>query len=191
MDEMYSLWDSLLMKLTIHQELFLILLVEEMVTRICSPSVMDIKIDTYRESTTMWLEHILATDEWTTAIKRGKLSYSSILSMCLKSPNHWTIYLASRIIGTPSCKEAKAIYSERVAKAVAEQAGPLHSIITTISLENLDQLLPSERAWLNTKEGLQEQDKASQASKDSVLNTENGGWQVWRGTWVPRPIGTV
>lgn len=192
MDGMYSLWDSLLKKLAIHQELFLTLLANEMAVRICLPSVMDIKIDTYRESITMWLEHILSKTEWTTAVKRGKLSYSAILSTCLKNPNHWTIYLASSIIDTPGCKEAKAIYNERVTKAVALQAEPmLPTVPRTISTENLDQLLPSQRAWLNTEEGLQEQARASQSSEHPVLNSEVGGWQTWRGTWIPRPIGMV
>lgn len=190
MDEVFSSWDSLLKLFATRQELFLALLADEMVIRITSPSVMDIKIDTYRESIAMWLIHICASQEWISIIKRAKLSYSSILSTCLQNPNHWTALIASSIIDTPGCKEAKAIYRERIASLVTQQAEPSHAIIKTISIENLDQLLPSQRAWLNSDEGLQEQARFSRELEESAFSPGVGGWQSWKGTWIPKPLST-
>lgn len=145
---------------------------------------MDIRIDIYRESIAIWLVHILATREWAPAVKRAKVNYSTILSTCLQNPNHWTIYLASSILDAPGCREAKAIYKERVSQAAAQQATPLHATIRTISIDNLDGLLPSPRAWLDTAEGIDELAKVPQvvALEDPSPNPEVGGWPNGKGT---------
>lgn len=190
MDNTFSMWDSLLKKLTAHQEQFLIILVDEMAIQISSPSTMDTRIDPHREAITMWLEHICSAKDWAAAVKRGKLSYSALLSTCLQNPNHWTIHLASSIINTPGCKEAKAIYKDRVAGAVADQAHLVRSVARTSFIESPDRLQSSERACGEVQP--QENWELSRPMlRNSLEDSEIGGWHKWKGTWVSKPIGMI
>lgn len=190
MEEVFSWWDVLLKQLTLHQKLFLTLLIDEMLIHLIAPSTMDVKIDTYREAVTMWLVHISTTKGWAASAKRGKLNEDSILSTCLQNPNHWTIHLASAVIHDPSRMKYKEIYGERVAKAAAEMVNTHDHITCSISVENLDLLLPSQRAWLETDEGLSEQ--ATRLGKPITSEDDpEVGWEKWKGAWISKPIGMI
>lgn len=192
MDEVFSIWDSLLKNLASRQNQFLTIFADEMVIPIISPSFMDVTIDTYREAVTMWLIHFYTAKEWSATIKRGKLDDHSVLSTCLQNPNHWTLKLAHAIIESPGRKAAQETYGERVRRAVVEQSSSKEPMIKTISVENLDRLLPSQRAWLETEEGLEEQAKTWQMNAGFPRDdAEVGGWEKWQGGWISKPIGMV
>ena len=160
MNEVFSLWDSLLKKLTSHQSRFLAMLTDEMLVHLISPSMLDTSIDTYREAITMWLEHIYTTRGWWAAIKRMKLNDSIIMETCLQNPSHWTLHLASTIIESSSHKITKEVYEDRVTKAIEYLKSKSETpIVRSISIENLDRLLPSQREWLDSDEGLAEKSK--------------------------------
>ena len=157
MDEVFSSWDSLLRKLTSHQPRFLTMLTDEMLVHLISPSMLDITIDNYREAIAMWLEQIYTTKGWASAIKRGKLDENVIMETCLQNPNHWTVRLARKIIESSSHKIAKEIYADRVTKATEYLKSKSETpTARSISIENFDRLLPSQRKWLDSDEGLAE-----------------------------------
>ena len=192
MDEVFSVWDDLLKSLASRQTQFLTIFTDEMVLHIISPSFMDVMIDTYREAVTMWLVHIYTTEEWAATIELVKLDDHSVLSTCLQNPNHWTLELATAIIDSPHHKEAQEIYGERVRRAIANQSLSKNAIIKTISVEDLDYLLPSQRTWLETEEGLEEQAKTPEINAGvSGDDTEVGGWEKWKRGWISKPIGVV
>ncbi len=157
MDEVFPLWESLLKKLTSHQSHFLIMLTDEMLVRLISPSMLDVTIDSFREAIAMWLERICTTKGWVPATKRGKLDDSVIMETCLQNPNHWTVRLAVTMIESSDHKVAKEVYVDRVSKAADDlNTKPKVPIVRSISIENLDRLLPSQRKWLESEEGLAE-----------------------------------
>lgn len=192
MDEVFPIWNSLLKLLSSQQERFLALLVDEMAISIISPSLMDVTIDTYREVITMWLTHIFTAEKWAAPIKRVKLDENSIIPTCLQNPNHWTLKLTSALFDAPGHKRLKDVYGKRISKAVAEHAESKEPIIRTISTENYGGLLPSHRAWLETEEGLNEQARIVQEDAGGLdEDPEGGGWEMWKGTWVSKPVGLV
>lgn len=171
MDEVFPLWESLLKKLTSHQSHFLIMLTDEMLVQLILPSMLDVTIDTFREAITMWLEQIYTTKGWAAATKRGKLDESVVMETCLQNQNHWTVRLAVAVIGSSGHKIAKEVYVDRVSKA----ADDLHTktklpVVRSISIENLDRLLPSQRKWLESEEGLAE--KARYLERTEHLSEE-------------------
>ena len=117
MDDVFILWDGLLRRLTNHQRLFLILLTNEMSLFLIQPSMLDTKIDEYREAITLWLEHIYTDDQWAAACKRGNLDINVILSTCLMNPNYWTLHLAARIIEDSKYKLIRNTYKAHVMAA--------------------------------------------------------------------------
>ena len=122
--------------------------------------MLDITIDTYREAITMWLEQIHTNKGWVAAVKRGKLDDNVIMETCLQNPNHWTIRLAGSIVESSSHRIAKAVYKDRVTKATEHLKSKSRTpILRSISIENLDRLLPSQRKWLESDEGSAEKAK--------------------------------
>ncbi len=192
MDEVFPIWDGLLKKLAPQLENFLPMLTDEMVIHIISPSLMDVVIDPYREAVTMWLVHIYTTKDWAPTIKRIKSECGSILLSCLQNPNHWTLQLAIAIVDAPGHSVAKEIYGERIMKLVAEHSRSKAPIVQSISLDSVDLLLPSQRAWLESEEGLSEQRRVlRQEGMNRGEESEVGGWAKWKGAWISRPIGLV
>ena len=173
MDEVFPLWDSLLKKLTLHQSHFLTMLTDEMLVHLISPSMLDITIDTYREAITVWLERIYTTKGWAAATKRGKMDENVIMQTCLQNQNHWTIRLASAIIASSGRKIAKEVYEDRVTQAVQYLSTKSKApIIRSISIENIDRLLPSQRKWLESEEGLMEKARYEQRSQRCKKQSE-------------------
>lgn len=192
MDEVFPMWDNLLKTLASRKPQFLTIFTDEMVLPLISPSFMDVTIDVYREAITMWLIHITTAKEWSATIKADKFNDHSMLSTCLQNPNHWTLKLATAILDAPGHKAAQETYGERVKRAMAEHSASKDPIIKTISVENLDRLLPSQCAWLESEEGLEAQSKMSQMDAvDARDDAEVGGWGKWKGSWISKPIGVV
>lgn len=193
MDEVFSTWDNLLQMLSVHQEQFLTTLIDAMIVHITSPSLMDVKIDPYREAIAMWLIHICTAQQWASTAKKVKLSDNPILSSCLQNPNHWTLQLATAIVEAPGHSLAKELYGERIAKTATAYLQREDILVPSISLENLDHLLPSQRTWLESEEGQIEQRRAlqQQDTGKSVELSEDGGWEKWKGVWISKPIGLV
>lgn len=180
MDEIYPIWDRLLQQLALRQERFLTTLTDEMAVQIISPSLMDVTIDPYREVITNWLMHIYTSKQWGAMPKQSKLEDDCILSTCLQNPNHWTLKLATTMINTPDRKLAKETYGERVLEA------------QSISTEYPLHLLPSQRAWLETHEGLQEQERSLQENILSLgEDAEVRRWEKLKEGWIAKPIGLV
>ena len=174
MDEVFPSWDSLLKKLTLHQSYFLTMLTDEMLICLISPSMLDIAVDAYREAMTMWLEQIYTTRGWATTTKRGKLDDNVVMETCLQNPNHWTVRLAVAVINSSSHKIAKEVYEDRVRKAATELNSKSRvPLVRSISIENLDRLLPSQRKWLASEEGLEEKAKYLKRTKRLVEQSEH------------------
>ncbi len=172
-DEVFPWWDSLLKKLTSHQSYFLTMLIDEMLIHLISPSMLDIAVDAYREAITMWLKQIYTTKGWAAATKRGKLDDNIIMETCLQNPNHWTIRLAVAVTDSSSHKIAKEVYEDRVKKAATElNSKPRVPLVRSISIENLDRLLPSQRKWLESEEGLAEKAKYLKRTQRMVEQSE-------------------
>ncbi len=172
MDEVFPLWDSLLKKLIPHQSHFLSMLTEEMLVQLISPSMLDITIDTFREATTLWLEQIYTTKIWAAAIKRGKVDDSVVMETCLQNQNHWTVRLAVAVIGSSGHKIAREVYGDRVSKAAQDlNTKATVPIARSISIENLDRLLPSQRKWLESEEGLAEQARYLKCTQHPMENS--------------------
>ena len=166
MDATFTLWDSLLRKLTFHQSNFLTMLTDEMMIFLISPSMLDITLDTYREAVAMWLERIYTTKGWVAAIKRAKLDDNVLMETCLQNQNQWTVRLAVTLVRSSGHKMAKEIYGERVAEAAENViTKPKIPIIRSISIENLNSLLPSQRNWLESEEGRAEKARYLQRIK--------------------------
>lgn len=193
MDEVFSIWDELLQVLSVQQEQFLPMLIDAMIVHITSPSQMDVIIDPYREAIAMWLIHICTTQKWASTAKMVNLDDSTILSSCLQNPNHWTLQLATAIVDAPGHRLAKEIYGERIAQTATAYLQRKDPIVQSISLDDLDHLLPSQRAWLESEEGQIEHRRAlqQQETENSVELLQVGGWEKWKGAWISKPIGLV
>lgn len=193
MDEVFSIWNDLLQLLSVHQEHFLTMLIDAMIVHVTSPSLMDVKIDPYREAIAMWLIHICTAQKWAFTAKKVKLNDDLILTSCLQNPNHWTLQLAKAIVEAPGHSLAKELYGERVAKTATTYLQQNDPLVPSISLENLDHLLPSQRTWLESEEGQIEQRRALQQQdiERLVELPEDGGWKKWKGVWISKPIGLV
>ena len=118
MDHVFELWDDLLKRLTVHQRNFLLTLTDEMSILIIQRSLLDVRIDEYREAVAMWLEHIYTDKVWKGARLRGKLDVNTIMHTCMMNPNYWTLPLAVAIIEDPMYPGAKSRYSDIIFKAM-------------------------------------------------------------------------
>lgn len=193
MDEVFSTWDGLLQMLSVQQEQFLTTLIDAMIVHITSPSLMDVIIDPYREAIAMWLIHICTAQQWASTAKKVKLNDNPILSTCLQNPNHWTLQLATAIVDAPGHSLAKELYGERIAKTATAYLQRKDPLVQSISIDNLDRILPSQRTWLESEEGQIEQRRALQQQDTGipVELSEVGGWEKWKGVWISKPIGLV
>lgn len=193
MDEVFSTWYDLLQMLSVQQEQFLTMLIDAMIVHITSPSLMDVSIDPYREAIAMWLIHICTAQQWAPTAKKVNLIDNPILSSCLQNPNHWTLQLAMAIVDAPGHSLAKELFGERIAKTATAYLQRKDPLVQSISLDNLDHLLPSQRTWLGSEEGQIEQRRSAQQQDTgkSFELSENGGWEKWKGVWISKPIGIV
>lgn len=193
MVEVFSTWDDLLQVLSVQQEQFLPMLIDAMIVHITSPSLMDVIIDPYREAIAMWLIHICTAQQWASTTKKVNLDDSTILSSCLQNPNHWTLQLATATVDAPGHRLAKEVYGERITQTATAYLQRKDPMVQSISLDDPDRLLPSQRAWLESEEGQLEQRRALQqhVTGNSVELLEVGGWEKWKGAWISKPIGLV
>ena len=70
----------------------------------------------------MWLEHIFTAKDWRKALKRSNIDMNVIMSTCMMNPDHWTLRLATAIMGSPVTELLKNFYAEQVKEASEAQA---------------------------------------------------------------------
>lgn len=188
MDGIISMWNGLLKHLTFHQQLFLNLLTQKLITQIISLSLIDPKVDIDRETVHFWLLEIYTSREWTSARKRGKINANDLLTICLENPNLWTDSVASALINQPVCRKLGQIYKDRITASVTitAQATPHDSQAPKISEEKLADLLAYQQVWLEELEISRKEEKGAGSP-----NLAAGGWQKWSGEWIAKPFGTI
>jgi len=198
MDDYFSLWDPLIKKVSAHQLDFLEVLTDQLAIQMILPTCLDVSIDPYRQAVMLWLERIFTSKLYATPIIRAKIDYNDILSTCMNCQNHWSVRLAQSIVQAPRRTFEKAIYGERLEKAIQDLAEPRWVPIVQHDAKSIPR---EDKAFAESGSNLQSgADKTSNSdgitepsldAKDDDGDAAVGGWQRWKGKWHPKDIGMV
>ena len=128
-EESFQIWDSLLQLNAKQQRSFLVILVDEMLLRLVEPPSVAARTsaDPARESISAWLRHIYVDESWQAARTLAGIDAGSAVKMCLASPGHWTIRLASELIAAPQYEEVERVYGadvEAASQAFEQRTAP-------------------------------------------------------------------
>lgn len=123
MNDLYVLWDQLLLRLAESQGQVLALLTDNMIARLVAPRKSDATGDAVQERVLLWLTQVFTAETWKKAARRAKLDDMVVVSTCLQNPNPWSIRLATAIIKSSRSDVARNLYGPLVAEAEGRLGG--------------------------------------------------------------------
>lgn len=174
----FTLWDPILLRLSITIRPFLVTFVRDMVEKITAPATVDESQDPIREAFMLWTKHVLASDEWAARRTRSKDGTRElrrhVLVECVLNPGSWTNGL-SQCLSAIAAKESPqgwdAIHKAGRIRALQEEGETSTDLAAAVAKQN--------SAY------------GSGSTKSSFVSGDYGGWRQWPGKWRATPIGVV
>ncbi|KAL9002563.1 MAG: hypothetical protein Q9188_004509 [Gyalolechia gomerana] len=123
MNDLYVLWDQLLLRLAESQGQVLALLTDNMIARLVAPRKSDATEDAIQERVLLWLTQVFTAETWKKAARQAKLDDMAVVSTCLQNPNLCSIGLATAIIKSSRSNVARNLYGPLVAEAEGRLEG--------------------------------------------------------------------
>ncbi|KAI9790704.1 MAG: rRNA-processing protein las1 [Peltula sp. TS41687] len=209
LDPAFAIWTPLLRSLSTHQQAFLSTLVDELLIQLTLPSSLDVALDSYREAVYLWLRYILTDETWSAARRRWSagLDMDCVVATCLMGQNVWSVKLVAELVcgdagGLDERVELRRDWAELVRIALAELNGGRRGVEWEEEGEG-----EGEGEGGESDDGVEEMDVQQQSRGENDLVDEGGqldgmdhddvvvddgpGWRMWRGTWIPKPIGMI
>ncbi|KAL9028970.1 MAG: hypothetical protein Q9196_002730 [Gyalolechia fulgens] len=117
MNDLYGLWDQLLLRVAESQGQVLALLTDQMIAHLVTSRKSDGTADADQERVLLWLTRVFTAETWEKAARRATLDDVAVVSRCLQNPNPWSIRLATAITKSSRSNIARDLYGPLVAEA--------------------------------------------------------------------------
>lgn len=132
-----KVWDTLLTTLAKHQNKFLRILCDDMLSRLVRTTPQTYAADRSREGFSQWLFHIYTAQSWKRSRDRACLKFSVFMETCLGGTGSiWTINLAKNVIEHPTWGSHYARYNKRILKAM--EADPAAYVVPRQDAEDVE-----------------------------------------------------
>ena len=184
MTRAFTIWDPLLVKLTVHLPLkFLRDLIEQLLLTLTLPWHMSAAYEHLRSASHAWILHILTSGVWR-GVCQSRKKHDELkriaIETCLLEPRYWTRKVARELIEASDDNFKRAwipLFNESLPVGddkIAEPPPP------ELPIPRLDPTFKSKIAF---REG----------ESVTLLGDEPGyeewSWYKWPGIWKPKPIG--
>ncbi|KAE9962368.1 hypothetical protein BLS_000424 [Venturia inaequalis] len=188
----YVVWDDLLQTIAAKRPSFYSTLIENLLNGISLNSV-NPEDEVRKRALVQWLLHLMTVNSWQKSLRPSEELRSTILERCVTHPDSCSKRLARAVL-------------DKSDKDFQDQWEPYFEI-SFLDIDSEDDEAPPPRHGQSDKPGKHFDHKPNMARPESSIGPrkhrplasdipneapvlkEVGGWRLWEGGWLPKPIG--
>jgi hypothetical protein len=179
MNAAYTIWNEPLQNLCQARSSFYRTLVVSLLEDFCSLPRVEPARDSVKQATYHWLEYLLISPEWASPNRSFvfKDLRREVMESCLLNPLLWTHKLANLMLESGDEQFRKDWMGMYKASIASDREENIPKEQEDGDVGNVDDTMDVTEPESDTKH-------------NGPANPVNaGGWRLWEGPWVPRPIG--